>query len=304
MAIMRSVHLRSLDLNLLILLHALLQEQHITRAAKRSFLSQPAMSRSLGRLREMFGDLLLVRNGRTYQRTLRGDRVLQELESIVPRLEGLVRGEEFDPARSQENFRVAMTDHGLMVLMPPIVERIRAAAASITVQAFPWHDHMYEEVASGRIDMALSAETPPPTLECEVLYKSNFVCLVGRDQKIRTRRFTLKQYLSLPHVIVETWAGLQTPVDRPLAELGLKRNAVLRVPFFLPAIFTVAHTDMIATVPRRMAKMAVETADVRVIEPPREIKGFTYFMTWHARLTGEPSHAWFRDQVRSAARLG
>ena len=87
---MREVHLRTLDLNLVHALQALLEERHVTRAAKRSFLSQPAMSRALERLREMFGDHLLVRNGRGYERTVRGERVLRELESLMPRLEAMV----------------------------------------------------------------------------------------------------------------------------------------------------------------------------------------------------------------------
>ena len=93
---MHKVHLRNLDLNLLVLLHALLEERHITRAAERSFLSQSAMSRALERLREMFGDPLLVRSGRAYERTVRGERVLRELEALVPRLEAMVRGEHFE----------------------------------------------------------------------------------------------------------------------------------------------------------------------------------------------------------------
>ena len=110
MIVMRDVHLRNLDLNLIHPLHALLEECQVTRAAKRSFLSQPAMSRALERLRDMFGDPLLVRNGRGYERTVRGERVLRDLESLMPRLEEMVRGEKFDPASSQEVFRVAMSD--------------------------------------------------------------------------------------------------------------------------------------------------------------------------------------------------
>jgi len=91
---MRQVHLQDVDLNLLLALHALLAERHVTRAAKRCHLSQSAMSRALERLRQMFGDLLLVRSGRSYERTGRGERVLRELESLMPRLEALVRGEE------------------------------------------------------------------------------------------------------------------------------------------------------------------------------------------------------------------
>ena len=116
--VMRDVHLRDVDLNLIYPLHALLEECHVTRAAKRSFLSQSAMSRALERLRDMFGDPLLVRNGRGYERTVRGERVLRELESLVPRLEDMVRGEKFDAARSQEVFRVAMSDHASMIVLP------------------------------------------------------------------------------------------------------------------------------------------------------------------------------------------
>jgi len=134
-----------------------------------------------------------------------------------------------------------------------------------------------------------------------VLYEEDFVCLVGRAQQIRTRRFTLKEYLDLPHAIVETWGGQQTPVDRPLAERGLRRRAGLRLPFFVPTIFTVARSDLVLTVPRRLAKIAAATADVRIVEPPHEIKGFSYFMAWHPRLTPEADHAWFRDQLRMAA---
>lgn len=299
---MRDVHLRNVDLNLLVVLHGLLEERHVTRAAKRCFLTQSAMSRALQRSREMFGDALLIRSGHGYERTVRGDRVLQELEALMPRLEAVVRGERFDPARSRERFRVAVTDHASAVLMPLLVKQLRAGAPNVTVDASAWNDRAYEDAAAGRIDLALSAEAPPSALDAEVLYEEDFVCLVSRTHKIRARRFTLKQYLNLPHAIVSTWEGQQTPVDRPLAELGLRRHPVLRVPFFVPTIFTIARTDLILTVPRRLGKLAAASADVRVVEPPREIKGFSYFMAWHPRLTAEPAHVWFREQLRTAAR--
>ena len=86
-----------------------------------------------------------------------------------------------------------------------------------------WNDRRYEEIAAGRLDTALSAEAPPPFLETEVLFNIDFVCLVGSTQRVRSRRLTLKQYLQLPHVLIETWEGQQTLVDRPLAQLGVKR---------------------------------------------------------------------------------
>ena len=131
---MRYVHLRNLDLNLLQPLSALLEERHVTRASKRSFLSQPAMSRVLERLREMFGDPLLVRSGRGYERTARGERVLRELEFLIPRVEAMVQGEEFNPAQSEERFRVALTDHASVILMPSLVALVRRTAAHVTLE--------------------------------------------------------------------------------------------------------------------------------------------------------------------------
>jgi DNA-binding transcriptional LysR family regulator len=133
---MREKHLRNVDLNLLHALHPLLEERHVTHAAKRSFLSQPAMSRALDRLRETFGDPLLVRTGRVYERTPRGERVLRELESIMGRLDAMVNGEEFSPARSEERFRVAMTDHGSTILLPALLPRVRKAAPDAKLQVF------------------------------------------------------------------------------------------------------------------------------------------------------------------------
>jgi DNA-binding transcriptional LysR family regulator len=298
---MREVHLRTVDLNLLHALHALLEERHVTRAAKRCFLSQPAMSRALERLRKTLGDPLLVRTGRAYERTVRGERVLRELESIMGRLGAMVQGEEFSPARSQECFRVAMTDHGTTILLPTLLERVRKAAPHATLEVSAWRTRAYDDVVAGRIDLALSAEAVPPTLESELIFNLDFVCLVGSAQPVRTRRFTLRQYLQLPHALVETLDGQQTMVDRPLAQLGVKRRAALRLPFFVPAIFAVVKTDLVLTVPRRLAKITGPLAGLRVVEPPREIKAFPYFMAWHSRLSTEPAHAWFRDQLRIVA---
>jgi DNA-binding transcriptional LysR family regulator len=299
---MREVHLRNVDLNLLLALHALLEERHVTRAAKRSFLSQPAMSRALDRLRETFGDPLLIRTGRVYERTVRGERVMRELESLIPRLEAIVGGEKFDPSRSQDRLRVAMTDHATMILLPMILLRVRRAAPHARLELSAWRTEAYEDVAAGRIDLALSAEAVPAALESEVIINFDFVCLVGSAQPVRARRFTLKQYLQLPHALVETLDGQQTMVDRPLAQLGLKRRAVLRLPFFVPAIFAISQTDLVLTVPRILAKITAKIGGLRVVEPPREIKAFPYFMAWHPRLSEEPAHAWFREQLRIVAR--
>ena len=301
MSAMRDTHIRNLDLNLLQPLRALLEERHITRAAQLCYLSQPAMSRALERLRQMFDDPLLIRRGRTYERTVRGERLLQEVQSLIPRLEAMVQGERFEPSRSRERFRLAMTDHASMIILPALMNQIRAAAPNVWVEASMWNFRRYEEVASGRLDTALSGEEAPPFLETEVLFNVDFVCLVGSAQRVRGGRLTLKQYLQLPHVLIDTWEGQQTLVDRPLAQRGVKRPVALSMPFFVPAVFAIAHTDLVLTVPRRLATITAAVAGVRMIEAPREIEAFPYFMTWHSRVASEPAHVWFRQLLRAAA---
>ena len=102
--------------------------------------------------------------------------------------------------------------------------------------------------------------------------------------------------------MILTGNGHQAMVDRPLGALGLKRRVALRIPFFIPAVHAIAQTDLVLTVPRTLAKMAKQITSLRTIEPPRELRPFPYFMSWHSRLTNEPAQGWLREQVRAAAR--
>jgi len=299
---MRNTHLASVDLNLLRTIQPLLEERHISRAAKRSFLSQPAMSRALDRLRVAFGDPLLVRSGRVYERTPRGERVLREIEPIMRRLQAIVRDEEFTPGQSQERFRVAISDHGSSIFLPLLLECLRREAPQSELLVSVAEARTYDEVAAGRIDLSFRAEAPPSELESELLFNLDFVCLFGSRQPMRNRRLTLEKYLQLPHAMILTGEDHQAMVDRPLAQLGVKRRIALRIPFFISAVFAIAKTDLVLTVPRTLAKITAPMAGLRMTEAPREIKPFPYFMSWHPRLTNEAAHAWLREQVRAVAR--
>ena len=124
----------------------------------------------------------------------------------------------------------------------------------------------------------------------------------GASSAIEARRLTLDQYLKFPHVVVNVLYGQQTPVDRPLRALAQKRQVGLVIPFFAASVLAVARSDMILTVPKRLALKLAKNAAVRVIEAPHEVKGFSYEMIWHPRLTADPIHEWFRDQVQSVAK--
>ena len=301
MIAMQETHLSKIDLNLLIALQALLEERHITRAAQRCFLSQPAMSRALERLRETFQDELLIRSGRGYERTVRGERLLHELEGILPRIDAMVRGESFDPIQSQERFRISMTDNACIVLLPGLVRRLNKAAPKAKLEIVPHHDNVFEDVEAGKIDLAMEVAMLTPGLESQVIFEEDFVCLQCASQLKPRNRITLIEYLKLPHVVVNVRAGQQTLVDRPLADLGLRRQVALAVPYFIPAVLAIAGTNYLVTVPRRLAKIVAPMQTVRTVEAPVELPKFNYMMAWHPRLTAEPAQQWLREQMRVVA---
>jgi len=300
--IMRYTHIKKADLNLLRPLAVLLEEKHVSRAARRCFLSQPAMSRVLERLRDTFGDELLIRSGRGYERTARGERLLKELESFLPWVESLLTWEKFDPASSQDRFQVMMTDHACSVVLPHLVRHVMGAAPKSRIEVVPWSDRRFEDIEAGRLDLLFDVAQAPARLESETLFTDVFVCVVAADHPIRARRLTLRQYLSFPHIVVNVLSGEQTPVDRPLRALAQKRRVGLVIPFFSAAVRSVAQSNMILTLPKRLALECAKSAAVRLIGPPHEVTEFKYEMIWHRRLTDDPAHRWFRDQIRLVAK--
>lgn len=298
-------NLSRIDLNQLLALQAILEERHITRAAARTSLSQPAMSRVLNRLRAALGDELLVRSGVGYERTPRGDRLLQELAVLLPRLNAVIEGNDFDPFTSQQRFRVTGTDYAAAIIVSGTVRLCRKFAPGVRVEVIGWTEDSYRYVEMGRCDVALgvgSVPTPPKGLKVEVLYHEHFVCLMSADCKFRGKRFSLDEYLRRPHAVVTTAEGQQTMIDRPLADLGRARNIVLQSPYFMATALNIVDTDLIFTVPMRLALELSRLANFRQVLPPQEIADFPYTMIWHPRLGGDSGQAWFRDQIRATVK--
>jgi len=197
---------------------------------------------------------------------------------------------------------LTMTDHACFVVLPDLVRHVSSAAPKCRLDLIPWHNERFEDVLAGRLDLVLDVATAPPKLNSEILFSDIFVCVVATRHPFRKSRFALNEYLKYRHVVVDVLSGQQTPVDRPLALLGLKRSVGLLLPYFLPACLAVAQSNMILTMPSRLARQLETAAGLRLIKAPRELAGFKYEMTWHARLTADPAHAWFRDQIRTVAR--
>ncbi|HKW35305.1 MAG TPA: LysR family transcriptional regulator [Candidatus Acidoferrum sp.] len=303
MSIMRIEHLRQTDLNLLVVFTAVAEERNITRAASRLLLSQPAVTRALQRLRDTFHDDLLIRSPTGYELTPTGHRLLQDLATMLPRLDRLMTGGNFDPANEDATFRIAATDHAAHVLVPLLCKSVLARATRVEFCFVPLYGGQYEALEKGRLDLVLNADHDTATLHVskEVIFEVDFVCVVSRKSKF-AKAVTLKQYLAAEHVAVDIIGGVQTHPHKNLAAIGEKRRCPLVVAQHTVAMRVAAITDMIATVPRRMALLESSNKAIRILESPAALGSFKYVMIWHPRMQTDAAHVWLRSTIRELGR--
>lgn len=296
---MRLTQLRQADLNLLIVFAVFAEERNVSRAAERLLLSQPAVSRALQRLRDMFHDNLFVRTAEGYQLTPQGQRLLQELEVMLPKIDRLLSGSSFDPAVEQAAFRVAVTDHGAAVLIPVVCREVLPTAIRVKFDFVPWHRGSYEEVTHGSVDLAFASSTvePPSVLQSQTIYEEQFVCVADAKRRL-PRSLTLGQYLKLEHISITILGGIQVSPDKPLAAMGYKRQVAIQVPYFEAAIRSVQGTNLVATIPSKFLAGIARSPAIKIVKPPPEIVKFRYVMTWHPRLNTDAAHTWLRATMR------
>lgn len=300
---MRIEHLRQADLNLLVVFTVLAEERSVSRAATRLLLSQPAVSRALQRLRDMFHDDLLVRTAAGYEATPQGQRLMQELEVMLPGLDRLLSGSSFNPSVEQANFRIAATDNATSILAPFICRDVLPSASKVRFAFFPWRDGVFDDLAHGSIDLVLNADDGylPSPLQSERIYDDDFVCVVAAESSYG-RRLTIKQYLEAEHIGVSILGGLQTIPEKSLAAKGYKRRTVIQVPYFAAAIRSVPGTRLVATVPRRIAEAEAKNPAIKILKPPPEMSGFGYLMIWHPRVHTDAAHSWLRTTIGQIGR--
>jgi len=298
---MRTTHLRQADLNLLVVFTVLAEERNVTRAAARLLLSQPAVSRALQRLRDMFHDDLLIRSSSGYEPTPKGQRLLHELEATLPRLDRLLSGAEFDPMTEETSFRIAATDHASHVVCPVLCRAVLPSARKVSFNFVPLHDAQFEATEKGRIDLLLVADdgTAPAHFAKEVIFEVDFVCVVAKGSPFR-RALTLKQYLAADHVGINIVGGIQTIPEKRLAAIGAKRHCPIVVPYHTAAMRSLVGTAFVATVPRRIAELEGSNPSLRIIRAPAVLGTFKYLMAWHPRMNTDNAHIWLRSIIRKA----
>jgi DNA-binding transcriptional LysR family regulator len=293
--------LRRLDMNLLVTLDVLLAEQNVTRAAERLHFSQPSVSVHLAKLRDIFGDPLLLPGPRGMRPTARAESLREPLRDALAALALAVSPEAaFDPATATQTWRIAATDYSETTVLMPALNRLRAEAPNTRVAVLEMSPaRTAKQAEQGEIDLAFhTLDDTPPDLHHRPLFKETYV-LVGRvDHPKLKRKPTLAQFQALEHVIVSPdGGGFFGPTDQALAERGMTRRVVLSVPHFLFMRSLIEQTDLVGMLP---ARLVGERSSLRVVSPPVDVTGYEMTMVWHERVHRDPGHMWLREVIASA----
>ncbi|MFQ6573255.1 LysR family transcriptional regulator [Pseudomonas sp. UM16] len=291
--------LRRIDLNLLLTLHALLVEQHVSRAALRLHRSQPAVSHALAQLRELFADPLLVRRGGRLQATARAQALLEPLQQALEQLDDLLTDPGFDPRKTRRSFRLAMSDYGARVVLPGLMRVLREEAPGIDLVVIQGsREAMLGHLFDGEADLALGVFPDiAAELRVETLFEERFTCIADRSGLPPRGGLTLADWLTRPHVLVAVRPGIDNEIDLALTAIGARRRVALALPHWAAAQEVIAGTDLILTVARRSLDSSKLDPCLRRFEPPLAIKAFGFQQAWHQRRESEAGHRWLRERV-------
>jgi DNA-binding transcriptional LysR family regulator len=291
--------LTRLDLNLLVSLDVLLAERNVTRAAQRMGLSQPALSAQLKQLRAAFGDPLLLPGARGMTLTNHAETLREPLREALAQIQGLAAsGRCFDPTTADQVFRIVASDAIHSSASAPLVARLMDRAPHCRIAMLSYEGvRTQEQMAAGEIDLWLGSRLSTPTsLRAKPLYQEHFLCVMRRDHPQAATPLDLHRFCELDHVLVSpTGGGFHGIVDDSLAMLGLRRRVAVSVNSFLLVPTLIASSELVATVPARLARAWEQQLAVRA--PPLEIAGFTVMMGWHARAHADPAQIWLREQL-------
>ncbi|HSD90874.1 MAG TPA: LysR family transcriptional regulator [Kofleriaceae bacterium] len=296
------MNVRSIDLNLLVLFDALFAERHLTRAAARVGLSQPAMSNALTRLRAQLDDPLFVRAPRGVEPTPRARALAGPVHDALVALGRALSPEVFDPETTPRTFTVMMNDIHEVVLGPALSARIASEAPRAQLRLVQGPTTSPEEALAGDVDIVLSPiEGESKHIAHSALYPLDFASLVRRDHPNVARRLTLARFIELEHVLVAPRGRPRGFVDEALARRGLQRRIARVVAHFMSAGFLVARSDYVVTLPSILARLLARTLPLRVVPLPLDVPSVTVGQFWSSRNNTDPGHIWLRGLLASTA---
>ncbi|MEV6757221.1 LysR substrate-binding domain-containing protein [Streptomyces sp. NPDC051214] len=290
-----------LDLNLLTVLDALLEEGSVMGAAERLHLSSPAVSRTLGRLRAVTGDDILVRTGHSMTPTPYAVSVREEVHRLVQQAHQVLSPvRELDLAELKRTFTIQCHDAVAASLVPVLVARIQQRASGVQLRVLAENALDTDDLRHGRVDLELGGDRPSlPEFRSEPLGEDRLVVAMRADHPCAAG-FDLAAYASQPHVVVSRRGRLTAPIDDVLAAEGLERRVVAAVATVATALQIAAHGDALVTCTAVLGRPLIEAFGLLARPLPVASPAATIHCNWHQRFDSDPAHAWLREQVRAS----
>ncbi|EEA04600.1 transcriptional regulator, LysR family [Burkholderia sp. H160] len=292
------------DMNLLVALDALLDTRSVTRASERLHIGASATSSALGRLREHFGDDLLMQVGRRMELTPLARSLAQPVREILLSVQStVVTRLEFDPAQARRNFLIRASDYLTTVLLINVVQRLQREAPGITLHIANMSDDVPERLDRGEVDFVIypsaSVNASHPS---QALFEDSFSCVVWSGNELIGDTLSLEQYLQLGHVAATFGDSRSVSFESVfINKLGLKRSIEVTTTNFNTLPQLVIGTMRIATVHTRLARIYARYLPLRLLPLPMDIPPLVEVMQWHAINNSDPAHAWMRSVLQEQA---
>lgn len=296
--------LRRVDLNLLVAFDALMDERSVTRAAERLYVGQSAMSATLARIRELFDDPVLIRQGRQLVPTPVAEALAGPVKDILDRTGAMLgaRG-SFDPASDKRSFNIIASDYLTYVFLRPLLEPLAREAPGVKLFIRPINDTSVEEFRHNKIDLLITAReafAEHAEFPHEILFSDRFVCAVCAGHPEIGEAISLKQFQSLPYLA--TSAGkLPGIAEMELDRLGIARNTEITTGFML-GILLLPGSRLHCLVLERYGRDFEDKLGLKLLEPPFALSGVTEVMIWTQRNSDDPGHRWLRERLQRLAR--
>lgn len=291
------MNINDIDLNLLRAFDAVLRDRSATVAAARLAVTQPAVSNALARLRRLFADPLFVRTPRGMEPTPFAQELAAPLRQALGLIEAtLTQRAGFDPATSERAFRLHMSDIGELAFLPRLMERMRQLAPAVRVEtaSLPLEE-IPAALAAGALDVAvgfLPGLVPP--VRGRRLFRDPYVCLMRADHPGIGTRLTRRQFRDASHALVSSLGTGHRVIEEALEKNGLTRRITLRVPHFTVVPMVLERTDLLLTIPSRIAREFEKDGRLRSLKPPVPIPPADVGVHWHERFESDPGNRWLR----------
>ena len=297
------VRLGAIDLNLLVIFDALMQERNVTKAAARLALSQPALSHALARLRHMLKDELFIRTPKGMIPTPRADQLASPVRHALDELQRSLEPPQFDPSKANRNFRVAVDNYAAIVLVPRLTVRIAKIAPGVTIEFRPSGTlNVPDLLDRGQLDLAIGPITEQgERFSRHPVLADRFVVLLRRShQAASSRKLTIEAFAALPHLEISSSRQNTNFIDDALSRSKLARRIRWRAPF-LSAVRILAASDAAAVLPRRIGRELIGYRPLVIRDLPFPSPTIETAMTWPRWFDNQPSHRWLREHVERTA---